>query len=98
MEKIFKSKLFPLLTPAVTLVLSMLAGVFLGYQPRVTGSTYGYISSVTGGRVEGATQTLYEFSLTRALGIWLIGIAVSLSVFLLSVLIQKLYTKDASAE
>lgn len=86
MEKVFKSKWFVFLTPAFSLVLFLIAGWLLGYVPKVTGDVWGtqYGSS-------GYTRTQFVFSMRNAVGIWLIGVAVSLLIFLVCVFIQKLY-------
>ena len=86
-EKILRHKLFIILTPAITFVLFFIAGFLLGYQPKVKGSVSGggYIS------VHGSTSTVYAFMIRNAIGIWLIGLAVALLVFLVCVLIQKQY-------
>lgn len=85
-EKILKHKLFIILTPAITFVLFFIAGFLLGYQPnvsgRVSGGSYG---------VYGSTSTNYTFMIRNAIGIWLIGLAVTLLVFLVCILIQKQY-------
>ena len=91
LNKIFSNKLFIILTPVVTFVLFFIAGFLLGYQPDVYGSVSGYISPYSGGTVGGSTSTKYVFMIRNAMGIWLIGLAVAVLVFLLCVLIQKQY-------
>ena len=84
-EKILKHKLFIILTPAITFVLFFIAGFLLGYQPNVSGRVSGsYV-------VSGSTSTNYTFMIRNAIGIWLIGLAVTLLVFLVCILIQKQY-------
>jgi hypothetical protein len=88
-EKIFKHKLFIILSPAITFVLFFIAGFLLGYQPKVSGRVSGggyYSVSITG-----STSTEYVFMVRNAIGIWLIGLAIALLVFLVCVLIQKQY-------
>ena len=85
MDKIFKHKLFIILTPAITFVLFFIAGFLLAYQPKVTGSVSG------GYFISGSTSTTYTFMIRNAIGIWLIGLAVTLLVFLVCILIQKQY-------
>lgn len=85
MEKIFQHKLFIILAPVITFVLFFIAGFLLGYQPNVSGS----VSGATW--VYGSTSTNYVFMIRDAIGIWLIGLAVALLVFLICVLIRKQY-------
>ena len=85
MDKIFKHKLFIILTPAITFVLFFIAGFLLAYQPNVTGRVSGSYF------ISGSTSTQYLFMIRNAIGIWLIGLAVALSVFLVCVLIRKQY-------
>ena len=76
MGKILKSKIFLMLTPIINFVLFFVAGFLLGKQPNVHGLQL--------------TQTDYLFSIERAVGIWLIGLAVSLLVLLICILIRKI--------
>ena len=62
--------------PLVNMVLFIVAGILMSYEPYV----HGY--SLVG--------TSYLFSMKNAVGIWLIGLAVSLLVFLVCVLIRKM--------
>ena len=89
MDKIFKHKLFIILTPAITFVLFFIAGFLLAYQPKVTGRVTGTIVSYA--KISGSTSTQYLFMIRNAIGIWLIGLAVTLLVFLVCILIQKQY-------
>ena len=41
MQKIFKSKLFIILTPIITFVLFFISGFLLSFLPNVKGSVYG---------------------------------------------------------
>ena len=77
--------IFVIITPLITLALFVGAGFYLGYVPKVTGSVGGYFMTT------GSTDTEYIFRLKRAIGIWLIGLAISLLVFLICVLIRKIY-------
>ena len=76
MKNVFKSKLFVMITPLVNMVLFIVAGILMSYKPYV----YGY----------NLVSTSYRFSMKNAVGIWLIGLAVSLLVFLVCVLIRKM--------
>ena len=88
MEKILKSKAFVFLTPILNFVLFFVAGILLSYVPYVSGKTYG-----ASGFSSGNTSTEYVFSIKNAIGVWLIGIAVSLLVLLVCVLIKKTMLK-----
>ena len=88
MEKILKSKAFVFLTPILNFVLFFVAGILLSYVPYVSGKTSG-----SSGYTTGKTSTEYIFSIKNAIGIWLIGIAVSLLVLLVCVLIKKIMLK-----
>ena len=94
MQKIFKSKLFIILTPIITFVLFFISGFLLSFLPNVKGSVYGYISGPIGGSVSGSTNTKYIFMIKNAIGIWLIGLAISFLVLLICVLIRKMYTTN----
>ena len=85
MEKIFKSKLFLVLPPAVNLALFWIAGVLLSFDPYVSGRVSNYFG--------GETTTEYIFNIKKAIGIGLIGLAVSLLVLLVCVLIRKITVK-----
>ena len=76
-EKIFKSKLFVILTPLCNFVLFLTAGFLMRNEPYVIG--YNFVS------------TYYRADMKKVLGIWLIGLAVSLLVFLVCILIRKAY-------
>ena len=78
MEKIIRNKLFVIVTPIINFVLFIVAGIFLGYEANVVGFSY--------------VSTTYQFSIRGALGVWLIGLAVSLLVFLICVLLQKVFS------
>lgn len=80
MEKFLKSKLFLVLTPTINFILFFVSGILLSYVPHITISAY--------------KSTEYIFSIKNAVGIWLIGIAVTLLVFLVCVLIQKIVSKN----
>jgi len=90
MEKFLKSKLFIALPPIINFILFFVAGFMLSDVP----STSGYISSFTGG----STSTEYVFSIKNAVGIWLIGIAVSMLVLLVCVLINKISSRDVDVK
>ena len=85
MEKFFRSKFFVILTPIITLAMFFVAGIFLSYIPYVSGKSY------TG---SGITYTTYIFRIRNAIGIWLIGIAVSILVLLVCILISKINSKS----
>ena len=89
MEKIFKSKRFAIIAPIINFVLFAIAGFFLGFVPRSSG----YISSYGG-----SIRTKYAFSFRTAIGVWLIGLAVSFLVFLICVLIQKAFLNDSEEQ
>ena len=76
MKNVFKSKLFVITMPLVNMVLFIVAGILMSYEPYVRG--YNLVG------------TSYLFSMKNAVGIWLIGLAVSLLVFLVCVLIRKM--------
>ena len=85
MDKIFKSKIFVIITPIITFFLFLISGWLVSYLPYTSGSVSGlYFTS-------GSTTTTYEFRINNAIGIWLIGLAISLLVLLICVLIRKVY-------
>ena len=67
----------------ISFVLFLIAGVQLSYLPVVSGSVKGMTY------VSGKIETQYLFSMKHAMGIWLIGVAVSLLVLLTCILIRK---------
>ena len=85
MDKIFKSKIFVIITPIITFFLFLISGWLVSYLPYTTGRVYGI------GISTGSTTTTYEFRIINAIGIWLIGLAISLLVLLICVLIRKVY-------
>ena len=90
MDKFFKSKLFVVLAPTLNFLLFIVAGVKLSYVPHISGYTSG-----ASGFTKGETTTEYVFSINNAIGIWLIGIATSLLMLLVCVLIRKISLKSA---
>ena len=86
MDKIFKSKIFVIITPIITFFLFLISGWLVSYLPYTSGRVYG-TSVVT----SGSTITTYRFRINNAIGIWLIGLAISLLVLLICVLIRKVY-------
>ena len=90
MDKIFKSKIFVIITPIITFFLFLISGWLVSYLPYTSGSVFG-LGSVGIGAIEGSTTTTYEFRINNAIGIWLIGLAISLLVLLICVLIRKVY-------
>lgn len=82
--------IFVIITPLITLALFVGAGFYLGYVPKVTGSVGGYFMTT------GSTDTEYIFRLKQAIGIWLIGLAFSILVLLVCILIRKLYLKPTT--
>ncbi|MBE6638814.1 MAG: hypothetical protein E7616_05085 [Ruminococcaceae bacterium] len=60
----------------------LIAGRLLGYEPHTTGYTL--------------VSTYYKFNIKNAMGIWLIGLAVSLLFFLICILIRKIYLTSAN--
>ena len=90
MDKIFKSKIFVIITPIITFFLFLISGWLVSYLPYTSGSVYGY-STMYGGSTTGSTTTRYIFRINNAIGIWLIGLAISLLVLLICVLIRKVY-------
>ena len=86
MDKIFKSKIFVIITPIITFILFLISGWLVSYLPHTSGRVYG-TSVVT----RGSTITTYRFRINNAIGIWLIGLAISLLVLLICVLIRKVY-------
>ena len=86
MDKIFKSKIFVIITPIITFFLFLISGWLVSYLPYTSGSVFGtsYVTS-------GSTITTYRFRINNAIGIWLIGLAISLLVLLICVLIRKVY-------
>lgn len=91
MDKIFKSKIFVVVMPIITFLLFLIAGWQVSYLPYTRGDTYGFISSIAGGTVKGSTTTTYVFHINNAIGVWLIGFVISISVLLMCVLIRKVY-------
>ena len=65
--------------PIIILILFVIAGFLLGYRVNV------YVL---------AAITRYEFSITKAIGIWLIGLAISLLTLLVSILVDKVLFKS----
>ena len=90
MDKIFKSKIFVIITPIITFFLFLISGWLVSYLPYTSGRVYG-TSSQYFGSTSGSTTTTYEFRINNAIGIWLIGLAISLLVLLICVLIRKVY-------
>ena len=88
MDKIFKSKIFVIITPIITFFLFLISGWLVSYLPYTSGSVFGFGSV---GAIKGSTTTTYEFRINNAIGIWLIGLAISLLVLLICVLIRKVY-------
>ena len=95
MDKIFKSKIFVIITPIITFLLFLVSGWLVSYLPYTTGNVYGSSSSF-GGFTSGSTATTYVFRISNAIGIWLIGLAISLLVLLICVLIRKIYLYSKS--
>ena len=87
MDKIFKSKIFVIITPIITFFLFLISGWLVSYLPYTSGRVYGSMYGSTSGN----TTTTYEFRINNAIGIWLIGLAISLLVLLICVLIRKVY-------
>ena len=85
MDKIFKSKIFVIITPIITFFLFLISGWLVSYLPYTSGSVRSHPF------VTGSTTTTYEFRINNAIGIWLIGLAISLLVLLICVLIRKVY-------
>ena len=85
MDKIFKSKIFVIITPIITFFLFLISGWLVSYLPYTKGYVRDYAF------VTGSTTTTYEFRIINAIGIWLIGLAISLLVLLICVLIRKVY-------
>ena len=90
MDRFLRSKFFVVLAPIINLVLFIVAGVMLSYVPNVSGMTSG-----SSGLTWGNTTTKYIFSIKNAIGIWLIGVAVSFLILLVCILISKINTKSA---
>ena len=82
MGKFLGSKLFVIISTAITFVIGMIAGWLLGYQPSVGGFI---------GQYGGATSTKYVFQIKTACGYWLLAILITLVVLLLCIAIRKLY-------
>ena len=99
MEKILKSKIFVALTPIFTLYLFFVAGLLLSFVPNVSGEIVDNSTTTIWGSgysdVTGTTSTEYIFSIKNAIGIWLIGLVVSLVVLLLCILVRKVYLRTA---
>ena len=84
MKKIFTNKLFLILTPTITFIISIVAGYLLGFETLSTqgfGHDYRYNFS--------------KFNFRLAFGYWLIGIILTLIVFLLCVMIYSINKKDS---
>ena len=81
MKNILNHRFFPVIPPAVVQLLGIIAGVLLAYQPIVTG---GY----------GSTGTTYRFQIRAAFGYWLFSLTISFTVFLLCLVIRKLYQPE----
>ena len=92
--KIFSSKLFVVISTAVTAALGGVAGWLLAYQPSVNGAAYGQIINGYGG-VSGLVETKYVFSAKIAVGYWLLALAITFLVLLVAVLIRKIYLREA---
>lgn len=93
MKKFLSSKIFIVVFTSLSLILGGIAGWLLGYQPNVSGKVFG-ASTQYGGTTNGSTSTQYIFQIKTACGYWLIALAVTLVVFLLCVLIRKMYLKN----
>lgn len=88
MKKFLGSKLFVILTPILTLAIGGIAGWLLGYQPNISRQ----ITESDGHKISSTTFS-YVFQIKAAIGYWLLAVVISLVVFLLCVLIQKIYTE-----
>ena len=95
MNKFLRSRFFVAIFTFLSFILGGIAGWLLGYQPYVSGKVNGY-SSEFGGSTKGSTSTEYVFQIKTACGYWLIALAITLVVFLLSVLVRKMYLKNNS--
>ncbi len=79
----------------ISLVLTIVAGILLGYCPDTTGTL-----GVSNGYGSGKIATEYVFNLKVATGYWCIGIMITIAVCLLCILIRKAYSqsKDTKVE
>lgn len=84
-----------IITTLIALMLTIVAGALLGYQPDTTGTL-----GVSNGYDSGKIATEYVFNLKVAVGYWCIGIMITIAVFLLCILIRKAYSqfKDIKIE
>ena len=81
MKNIFNRRSFLVIPPVVVWLLGILAGVLLAYQPKVSGGS-------------GFAGTSYQFQIRAAIGYWLFSLTISLTVFLLCLVIRKLYQPE----
>lgn len=66
------------------MVIGVVSGVLLGFQPRVSGIT--------------VTSTSYVFQIKTACGIWLLSLLISFLVMLVCILISKLNLNKIDTE
>ena len=74
----FKENLVAVAASGISFVLGVIAGIMLGFQPSVSGSSNMY---------GGSTRTSYKFDIRSAIGYWIFAIVLSAIVFLLCKLI-----------
>ena len=86
MKQFLGSKAFVIICTASTLVIGIIAGTLLGYQPNVSGYVSGYVTT------SGRTYTQYVFQIKAAFGYWLFAVAIAFVVLLLTIIIRKHYT------
>lgn len=86
MNKILKSKLFVIIVPIIVLAIGVGAGIFLGYQPVVSGTVSG-----TQWGSSGRTGTKYVFRIETAVGYWMLALIFAITVLFICILIRKLY-------
>ncbi|MCH5154092.1 MAG: hypothetical protein J1F71_02655 [Clostridiales bacterium] len=92
MAKILTSKWFVMAMTLISLTLTIVVGVLLGYQPNTAGTL-----GVSNGYGSGKIATEYVFNLKIAAGYWCIGIIVTIAVCLLCILIKKAYSQSKDA-
>ena len=85
MQKFLHSKNFVLISTAATFVISFVAVILLGFQPKSSGRV-----SSGFGRVDAE----HVFQFRAALGYWLLGLVLTFAVYLLCVLVRAQILKD----
>lgn len=83
MKKCAQSRLFVILTPLIVFIIGVVAGLFLGFQPRSEGASGGYTSYIDA-----------QFNIETAIGYWLIALILAINTLLICLVVRKLYSSE----